>query len=279
MNIEVAFTEDPVVVLRIAGEFLTSQPALHNLILSILYARVARPDPGRYWVALDGAQERVLGVVLQSPLTFPATLTPMQTCAITALVAAIAEAGVSLPGVNGEAATAAGFAGQWTEKCKSAATPIMGNRLYELLALGESPAVPGKFRQAVPSDRGLMIHWTRSFQSEVSEPADDIDLRVDAALAGGHLWLWDDGDTASMAFSREPVEGVVRVSGVYTPVDKRKRGYAEACVHALSKRLVNAGYRCVLYTDLANPISNSIYRRIGYTAVAEVLRYRFAEHG
>jgi predicted GNAT family acetyltransferase len=122
-----------------------------------------------------------------------------------------------------------------------------------------------------------MIHWTRAFQDEVGEPADDIEHRVDTALAGGHLWLWDDGDTASMALSREPVEGVVRVSGVYTPVAKRKRGYAEACVYALSKRLRGVGYRCVLYTDLANPTSNSIYRRIGYKAVAEVLRYRFEE--
>jgi hypothetical protein len=195
MNIKVAFTEDPVFVLRMAGRFLTSQPVRHNLILSILHARVARPEPGRYWVALDDAEGTAVGLIMQSPLTFPAILTPMQPCAIIAMVDAIAEAGVSLPGVNSEAATAAGFAGQWTEKCKSAATPLMGNRLYELLELGEAPAVQGKFRHAVPSDRGLLVHWTRAFQDEVGERVDDIELRVDTALAGGHLWLWDDGDT------------------------------------------------------------------------------------
>ena len=31
-----------------------------------------------------------------------------------------------------------------------------------------------------------------------------------------------------------------------------------------------------LYTDLANPTSNSIYRHVGYQAVAEILGYRFA---
>src|SRR6202021_3212643 len=75
--------------------------------------------------------------------------------------------------------------------------------------------------------------------------------------------------------SRKRVGGVVLLSGVYMPPEKRKNGYAAACVHALSKRLRDAGYRCILYTDLANPTSNSIYRRIGYRAVAEVLRYRF----
>jgi predicted GNAT family acetyltransferase len=79
----------------------------------------------------------------------------------------------------------------------------------------------------------------------------------------------------SMAVSRKPIEGVVRVAGVYTPPEKRKLGYAAACVHALSKHMRDSGYCCALYTDIANPTSNSIYRRIGYRAVSEVLRYRF----
>ena len=36
-----------------------------------------------------------------------------------------------------------------------------------------------------------------------------------------------------------------------------------------------AGHRCILHTDLGNPTSNSVYRRIGYRCVAEGLRYRF----
>lgn len=87
--------------------------------------------------------------------------------------------------------------------------------------------------------------------------------------------MWEDGETLSMAVGREPLEGVVRISEVYTPPDKRNRGYAAACVHALSAQHRDAGFRSILYTDLANPTANSIYRRIGYRAVAEVLRYRF----
>ncbi|PYX31650.1 MAG: GNAT family N-acetyltransferase, partial [Acidobacteria bacterium] len=73
----------------------------------------------------------------------------------------------------------------------------------------------------------------------------------------------------------EPAQGVVRLSGVYTPPEKRKHGYAAACVHALSKDLRGREYRCILYTDLGNPTSNSIYRRIGYRAAGEALGYRF----
>jgi ribosomal protein S18 acetylase RimI-like enzyme len=247
---------------------------LHNLILSILYARVVQGDPGRYWVAFQG--ESAVGVVVQSPLEYPATLTPMEPQTVVAMVDAIAEAGVALPGVNGDAATAASFAGQWSERRKSAATPFQGTRLYELLELGEAPRIEGQLRQAAPSDRSLMILWTRAFQDEIGESASDTELRADRALAAGQLWLWDQNkETTSMAVAREPAQGVVRLSGVYTPPEKRKRGYAAACVHALSKHLRASGYRCMLYTDLANPTSNSIYRRIGYRAIAEALRYRF----
>jgi predicted GNAT family acetyltransferase len=273
MDIQIAFSEDPTFVLTKAGDFLASQPVLHNLILSILHARVAHQQPGRYWVAMAG--DKAVGVVLQSPLAFAATLTPMDQRVVAAMVDAIAEADVSLPGVNGQAATAASFAGHWAERCKSAATPFQGNRLYELLEAGKVAVTEGKFRQAVPIDRNLIIQWTTAFQVEIGEPANDIELLVDRSLAAGHFWLWDNGEPMSMAMSREPIEAVVRVSGVYTPVDKRKRGYAAACVHVLSEHLRDAGFRCALYTDLANPTSNSIYRRIGYRPVAEVLRYRF----
>jgi GNAT superfamily N-acetyltransferase len=274
MELNVLFSEDPAFVLEKADDFLSSEPVLHNLILSILHARVALGEPGRYWIAFRG--EKAVGVVVQSPLEFPATLTPMEPPAVLAVVDAIAEAGVALPGVNGDAATAARFAGQWSERCKSAATPFQGTRLYELLELGELPRIEGQLRQAGSSDRSLMILWTRAFQEEIGESANGTELRVDRGLAAGQLWLWDqNAETTSMAVSREPAQGVVRLSGVYTPPDKRKQGYAAGCVYALSKHLRDRGYRCVLYTDLANPTSNSIYRRIGYRAVAEALRYRF----
>jgi GNAT superfamily N-acetyltransferase len=274
MELQVVFSEDPAFVLKKAGTFLSSQPVLHNLVLSLLHARAAQGDPGRYWMAIQG--EDVVGVALQSPLTFPATLTPMAPSVAATMADAIADAGIPLPGVNGEAATAAIFSGQWSERTKSAATPFQGNRLYEFLEVTEAPGIDGTLRQASPKDRSLMILWTHAFQLEIGESADDTELRVDRGLAAGQLWVWDrEGETVSMAVAREAVEGVVRLAGVYTPPEKRKHGYAAACVYLLSRQQRDAGYRCILYTDLANPTSNSVYRRIGYRAVAEALRYRF----
>jgi hypothetical protein len=48
--------------------------------------------------------------------------------------------------------------------------------------------VEGELRQAHPRNHDLMIQWTSAFQTEVGEPADDAELRVDQGLAAGQLW-------------------------------------------------------------------------------------------
>lgn len=278
MKLEILRSEDPGFVLSRAGVFLSSQPVLHNLVLSLLHARVAHREAGHYWMAIQ--KDDVLGVAIRSPVTFPAVLTPMEMPVAMAMADAIWQAGVALPGVNADAATAATFAGQWSERSKSAATPFQGLRLYELTGIAEAPSVEGALRQASVKDRSLMIDWIGAFQREIHESDDDTEVRTDRWLAEEALWIWErQGEAVSMAVSRGPVHDVMRLSGVYTPPEKRKHGYAEACVHALSKRLGDASYRCILYTDLGNPTSNSIYRRIGYRAVLEGLRYRFDRGG
>jgi len=77
----------------------------------------------------DGA----VGLVLQSPLTFAATLKPTDRRITTAMVDVIAAADVFLPRANGDAATAASFAGHWSKRRKTGATPFQGDLLYELL--------------------------------------------------------------------------------------------------------------------------------------------------
>ena len=59
---------------------------------------------------------------------------------------------------------------------------------------------------------------------------------MERVFVAEELWVWDRGSEAvSMAIRRE------LVSGVYTPPKKRTQGYAEACVHALSKQLRDTG--------------------------------------
>src|SRR5260370_30917961 len=215
------------------------------------------------------------GVVFQSPLTRSALLVPMEPSVIEALVDAIADAGDVLPGVMGDAATAASFAGRWAEQCKSAAFPTQGLRLYELAELKPTGPFEGTLRKAEAADRSLAVPWIHEFYTEVHEPHQEVERQVEEWLTSGHLWVWENGEAVSIDVSQKPIQGIVRVSHVYTPPENRRRGYAAACGYGISKYCTEASYRFVLYTDLGNPTSNAIYRRIGYQAVAEAIHYRF----
>jgi RimJ/RimL family protein N-acetyltransferase len=275
MGIRVQFYEDVGLCWAAAEEFLRSRAVIHNLTLSILDGRMTQPEPGRYWVASREGQ--VVGVALQSPLVYPATVVPMGPEVVAAVVDAIVDAGMSLPGVNGEAATTASFAGRWTERMKSGAFPVQGLRLYELGELQPGAAVAGELRKANGAERDLAVAWMHAFSAETqTTPASNAEKTIDTALEAERLWVWDDGSVVSVVIGGKPMADVVRVSFVYTPPEFRGRGYAGACVHELSRRMTSAGYRCILYTDLGNPTSNAIYRRIGYRAVMEGMQYRFA---
>jgi hypothetical protein len=271
--VTVSFVDDPARVLREAGAFLASDPIRHNLILSLLHLRAEHPEPGRYWIAHDGPA--VAGVALQSPVHYPAALTPMGAEVAAAIVDAIASEGAALPGVTGDAATAAQFAGHWAER-RSAVVPFQGNRLYELGDVQPGPQVSGHLRQALPEERDLVVRWMRGFQRDTGDGAFDPELVVERRLRAGELFMWEDGDPVSMVARTAPAANVVRVQYAYTPPESRNRGYCQACVGDFSAGLRDRGYRCILYTDLGNPTSNSIYRRIGYRPVAEILKYRFA---
>lgn len=195
---------------------------------------------------------------------------------VEAMVDTIVGAGVALPGVNAEAETAALFAGQWAERRKTPAMPLEGLRLYELVELSEVKLANGKLRQGVAADRELATDWVRAFEAEAHTGGGrDPVVLVDGWIEAGQLWFWEDRQAVAMAAGRGPVEGVFRIGPVYTPPEFRGRGYGTACTYDLSRRILEQGGRPCLYTDLGNPTSNSIYRRIGYRAIAEWVRYRF----
>lgn len=287
MGIEVFFSNNPSWVLNKTKAFLSSKPVHHNLILTLLHTRITDNDPGQYWVATDN--KGVIGVVVQSPLNSRVVITPMEPEVVTAIVDAISDSNIALPGVAGEAATAACFAGQWAERNKSPVFPFLGLRLYEATEVNEPTSVRGHFRPAGLDDRELLIDWFVNFSVDIGENtpnANEIELKtrkvtasqiVDKHFSAEQLWLWEDTKPMSMVTRTTAVAGVVQVHRVYTPPENRNQGYASACVAKISKQIHDEGCRCILYTDLNNPISNTIYRKIGYRAVADAIQYQF-EH-
>ena len=88
--------------------------------------------------------------------------------------------------------------------------------------------------------------------------------------------LEDNGIPVSMAgFTRE-MHTAIGVAFVYTPPYYRGKGYTSSCVAQISQIALVRGFtKCVLYTDLLNPTSNSIYQKIGYMAICDSLMLKF----
>jgi predicted GNAT family acetyltransferase len=142
--------------------------------------------------------------------------------------------------------------------------------------------VAGGLRFAAEADRPRLLEWLAAFAHEAlhEDDRDDaalnaiVDHRLASAAAG--LALWEDGEAVSLAGFGGATPNGIRIGPVYTPPGLRGRGYASALVAALSQLLLDGGRRfCFLYTDLANPTSNAIYRRIGYRLVCESAELRF----
>jgi predicted GNAT family acetyltransferase len=122
-----------------------------------------------------------------------------------------------------------------------------------------------------------------AFTHEALHGGDDperIERSVDARLGpgAGGICIWEaDEEPVSLAGFGGPTPNGLRIGPVYTPPDRRGRGYGSAVTAAASSRASELGKRfCFLYTDLANPTSNAIYTRLGYRPVCDSREIAFA---
>ena len=191
--------------------------------------------------------------------------------ALDALAAKLRELGESLPGVMGPAPPAAHFARGWGT---TESAPRQRMRIYECPAVVPPPDPGGALRLALPDDTARIVAWTHAFNEEADNPGTDesVQRMVDGLIANEHMFVWEhEGEVVAIASARQPTRHAIRVSYVYTPPERRRRGYASAVTAGVTQRMLDAGYRhCFLYADLDNPTSNAIYQRIGYTAQSDV---------
>lgn len=93
-----------------------------------------------------------------------------------------------------------------------------------------------------------------------------------ARIARSEMFLWtiDGRPVASAGFApTTPAGDAGRINAVFTLEEERGKGYASACVAALSQRLLNRGWRhCLLFADRNNATTTGIYRRLGYREIA-----------
>lgn len=155
--------------------------------------------------------------------------------------------------------------------CIGAKSTLTINMLvHELHAVNPVPLPEGELVKATAADLALLLDWSMQFEIDVQvqplKTREEFLPYVSGRIATGDYFIWVAGGApVCMAAVVRKTKNTAIVGLVYTPAALRGKGYATGCVHALSELLLARGYRsCGLFTDADNPVSNGIYRKIGY---------------
>lgn len=264
-----------------AGDFLVEREAEHNLIFGICATLTADPgyasDP---YLATVSSADRVVGAAIMTP-PWNLVLSCMDDRgAPAALATDLEDRGVAIPGVTAPVEIAARFGERWGRTHGLTSRPKMAERVYRLERVKPPNGVPGTVRLATEKDRDLLVAWVHAFAMEALDRADpdQASEMVDRSFrTGTRTWyLWDDGGPVSVAAAGGPTPNGIRIGPVYTPPDRRRRGYASAVTAATSQAQLDEGRRFIfLFTDLANATSNKIYQAIGYEPVIDIDQVTF----
>lgn len=185
--------------------------------------------------------------------------------------------GEALPGLTAPVRAGEAFLERWP----AAATLEVAQRAYQATEVIPPPPPGGAARTFTPEDSGLVAAWIDAFSAEAVPGqvggSGETWLARREGLPGG-LLLWEDGgQPVSFLAYGSPTPNGMRIGPVYTPPERRGRGYASALTAAATEHILASGKRfCFLFTDLANPTSNSIYQQVGYRPVTDVNLWRFA---
>lgn len=185
----------------------------------------------------------------------------------------------SLPGVIGLKSEALAFVLAWQSLTKQDFELAFAMKIHQLDAPKPIAKASGSFRLATEHDRNLLVSWSEAFEIEAlknNKSKSNYQLWFDGHLKRKSIFVWQDKVVVAMAVCTGATPNGIRINAVYTPPEFRKKGYATSCVATLSKKLLDQGYKyCFLFTNLANPISNHIYSKIGYRPICEVSNYAF----
>jgi predicted GNAT family acetyltransferase len=272
---QVQHYRDTALFLERAGPFLLRAEAENSLFLG-MGGQPAVLDERCYLSIVERGTEVVACAVRTPP--FGLVITRADTSSLDALLEDLIGKYESLPSVLGPEPTVSALAERWSKRAGTRVRSLMQMRVFEARQVqvpASSP--PGRLRCALESDLATVTAWVVAFHQEAQtgSPLDPVRATREA-VAKQRLFIWDDRDPMSIATYAGRTDRSARIGLAYTPPEHRRRGYASACVAALTQRLLGEGLVfCSINADLANPTTNKIYPAIGYRPVCDTSNIDF----
>jgi uncharacterized protein len=154
--------------------------------------------------------------------------------------------------------------------------------IMELRYLADVSLAEGKCSAATKQDIPLIARWIIAFNLEALSSTISYEEVIDKITAGvekGSYYIFrnEQGIPVSMAATARKLINGTAISYVYTPKEVRGRGYAATNMYYLGKKLLSEGNDfCCLFVDKKNPISNRVYKKIGYVILEDNYDYRLS---
>ncbi|MFX0004741.1 MAG: GNAT family N-acetyltransferase [Candidatus Hermodarchaeota archaeon] len=287
MDLKVQFHEDVNKFYALVSPFLLKNEVENGLILAILNAlkqnihRYGKEPPIFLTITRD---DEIKLIALRTP---PHDLLISYTDdldIIEILVESLLKRNDKLPGVLSFKEAADKFTKLWCEKNSLEYQLLRKERVFKLEKVSKETLGKRQFSAASKQYESIVLNWAREMikeaLTEVTEEEMNRNIKnFKAELENDNsqiFLLFDNDKPVSMARKAGKSPNGNAISLVYTPPSLRRRGYATECVAKLSKLLLEEGNDyCFLFTDLNNPISNSIYQKIGYHPVIDENHYKF----
>ncbi|UCC20645.1 MAG: GNAT family N-acetyltransferase [Promethearchaeota archaeon] len=282
---EIEFYEDVNKFYNLVSDFLLKKEAENNLLFSILDA--IKINPKRY-----GEENPLLIIIKENDKTKLVSLrTPPYNQifsytedikTIDLLTKELLYRNIELPGVLGFKEGAKRFVQLWCEHKNLSPKLIRNERIYKLEEVAEETLGNRDFIIATVENQPLILKWAKKFILEALPETSEAQIKRSMKHLKNDIndkrffLLMENREVVSMARKAGKTPNGNLVNLVYTPPNLRRRGYATECVAKLSKHLLEDGNKfCFLFTDLMNPVSNSIYQKIGYRPVIDFDEYKF----
>lgn len=261
-------------------DYLLDKEALHNVQLAFCNSLIDNPQRYEKPYLATVEVEGIIAVAMRTTRRNLLLSKIQNFDCIKTIAQDIHQTQESLPGVNAPTAEAKAFAEAWHSLTGQSYQLKMALRAFQLEQVQPISKPTGHLRLATVSDRQLLIRWYEAYALEALGTVEsEVERMVDRHLHRGIAYIWENEIPVSMACHTRVTPNGAAVSLVYTPPEHRRKGYASACVAALSQTLLAAGHRyCFLFTDSANPTSNHIYQAIGYEPMGDLFEYSFTQN-
>ncbi|SDP52167.1 FR47-like protein [Actinopolyspora xinjiangensis] len=259
---------------RFAEPSYLTDPVRHTIPVTVL-AEAREYEAGTSPVLLTLHEAgTVLGAYFRTP-PFPGDVgaLPCSGSALPETVEALRAHDPEPGSLRGPAEFVDRISAEWCRQTGASRELRTRQRLYRLGTLDFPVEVDGEERGFFESD----VTWLADWRAEYARDAGDVAIgtepserRLRSFMDSGRVpVLWSDGvRPVSMAFYTIPRRGMSRIGNVYTPSRFRRNGYGAAVTASAARRAWRAGAsRIVLFADLANPTSNSVYLRLGFRPV------------